>query len=280
MWCSSRLRTVVVVAALVGGAMACSGETVPMATAPVAVAPVDTATDAAGSSLRLSIPASTSTAPTTASPSTAEPAPSTEPPSTEPPTTEPPTTPAPPATEPPPPPVDLTAVDWANRTYLLPCPTAFPPTEVELVDGAFRGPIGTNGHKLFDVIHGEMGEPRRPVAVVVIGCFGAGAWPSSVLVFDGSGPEPVLLGYAAWVDSFKTSAFSPYLWKAYRMQLADGLLHLEGEGYGPGSAGCCPNLLVSSTVGLAEDGSVVELDHVETPKPPPATVPTTPTPTG
>ena len=163
-------------------------------------------------------------------------------------------------TEPAPSPVDLAAIDWANRNYLLPCPTLEPLTEVALVDGEHRA---TMGYKLWNVQYGELGDQRRPVAVLTIACFGANAFPPSVLVY-GDGPEPELLGYAAWNDSWRYDD-RYHSWKVADVAIADGVLVLQGRGYGPGSAGCCPNLSVRVVVGVTGDGTLYEISHTEEP---------------
>lgn len=201
------------------------------------------------------------TAPTAGPPATTPAAPA--PPPTEPPEPEPLVDAHHPVetTEPAPPPVDLTAIDWANRSYLMPCPTLEPLTEVALVDGEHRGSMG---YKLWNVQYGELGDPRRPVAVLTIGCFGASAFPSSVFVYDGGGPEPEFLGYAAWNDSWRYDD-RYHSWKVGDVAIADGVLVLQGRGYGPGSARCCPNLSVRVVVGVTGDGTLYEISHTEEP---------------
>lgn len=162
-------------------------------------------------------------------------------------------------------PVDLQAVDWANRTYWLPCPPGLPDNiETTLVDGEHRG--DRYYHALYEVVHGEMGTPRRPVAVLRFTCIAATSMPSPVLVFDGSGPEEVELGIVASVVIWRERPGQNSWQVEQPMVIEDGVLIMTGRGWTGASGHCCPDLYVVSKVILAEDGTLQEIEHSESPR--------------
>lgn len=244
---------------LLGAAMlmlACAGDppaelarTVPDGTGSSSLLPTSTipSTTATSTATTSTTATSTTAAPTTTSPPTTADAP----PET--------TTAAPPETTTTEPAVDLTTIDWANRTYWIPCPGE--PEEITLVDGEHRGT--TFFHGLRDVTYGVMGTPARPVAVVRMLCIGAGNFPMPVLVFDGSGPEPRELGTVA-SPSISWGQAGRNRWQADGAITIDaGVLSLAGRGWTSQMGHCCPDLDIVHRVILDEDGTFREVEHLE-----------------
>ncbi len=161
-------------------------------------------------------------------------------------------------------PFDLAAVDWANRSYAVPCPDPAQPTPVTLLDG--RAERDGFHYELGAVVRGEMGAPRHPVTVVELHCTGADSFPNSLLLFDGSSGGAVLLGYPASPAS-ATADQAGHRWEAQGVpEIVDGTLLVPGVAYRAGVPECCADLTVLSRIVLEPDLSLLEVDRVETPR--------------
>jgi hypothetical protein len=158
--------------------------------------------------------------------------------------------------------VDLEAVDWANHSYPFGCPGE-QSAEVTLVSG--EGITDSFFYGLGHVVFGSMGALAEPVAVVELTCTGAGSFPSSVLIYGGSGINEQFLGVAASAESHLANPdTNPWAING-PLVIENGTLVMTGEGWTTGAPHCCQNLTVFSKVTLDENKTPYDFEHIETP---------------
>lgn len=138
---------------------------------------------------------------------------------------------------------DLTAVDWANRTY---SPTCVPDHPQPIKIHAGRVTVGSFLFQVYPPTYGDLTGDGHPEAVVPYSCTGADFWGVQDYVFSGSATHPVLLGI---VPSKRGTNGDGVIASVAPTRIDHGVLTLTGIGYTRRAAHCCPNLRITMRYG-------------------------------
>lgn len=132
----------------------------------------------------------------------------------------------------------LTAVDWANFTYFSSCYENTRP---------FHTKKGTavNDYVHFNVFlppkYGDLTGDGHPEAVVPYQCSAADAGGVHVFVYTGNASHVRLIG-----DLPSPNAEGNFD-NVKRITISNQVLYLEGDGYSPQAARCCPDLYIKTS---------------------------------
>lgn len=139
----------------------------------------------------------------------------------------------------PPPSVPLTKVDWANLTYFSPCYENTRPFYTR------NGSANNNGvHFSIDrPTYGDLMGDQQPEAVIPYQCSAADAGDKRVFVYTGDATHIRLIGdLPPLSDTARTNI--AYVTK---VTIRHQELSLEGDGYSPQAARCCPDLFIKTS---------------------------------
>jgi hypothetical protein len=141
-----------------------------------------------------------------------------------------------PSPTPTPTPSPLNTVNWLYFTYPNPCDSSQQTISTTNGQGKTAGDftiaIGTPVYG--DVTHDGIWE-----ALVPYQCVGADSFPEHVFVYTGTAEKPRLLGILPLASETITWSVDPHM-----MYVADDTIQLQGRGYSPTAAHCCPDLYV------------------------------------
>lgn len=130
----------------------------------------------------------------------------------------------------------LTSVDWANFTYFSSCYQNTEPFHT-------RNGRAVNGYIHFYVYTPKYGDLTRDgelEAVVPYQCTAADASGVRVFVFTGNAADVRLIGDLPLPESMDA------IENVTKITISGGTLHLEGDGYSPGTPRCCPDLFIKT----------------------------------
>jgi serine/threonine-protein kinase len=146
---------------------------------------------------------------------------------------------------------DLRSVDWKNVT--VPGRACFSKRDITLRNGTAAIPIPSvtppGGYQLKIEIppqYGQLGNGGPPVAVVGLLCAGTGSYSGtgsfwhSVVVFDGQGGRPHVLGLFTGADLGTVGSLGVWL-QPRQLQVGNGVVTVTGLYLQPSDAHCCPS---------------------------------------
>lgn len=131
----------------------------------------------------------------------------------------------------------LTSVDWANFTYFSSCYQNTQPFHT-------KNGQAVNGYIHFYVYpptYGDLTRDEQPEAVVPYQCTAADAAGRRVFVYTGDAAHVRLIGDLPSPDA--RGAID----NVTQIAISDEMLHLEGDGYSPGTPRCCPDLWIKTS---------------------------------
>lgn len=128
----------------------------------------------------------------------------------------------------------LTAVDWANFTYVSSCYSKTRSFTTR------NGIATTEGISLqtYRPVFGDLTGDGQPEAVIRYACSGADFGGIRAFVYTGTKAHPILLGDLP----FSMQGIRDANWIVEQVGISDGIVQLKGKTYSPLAARCCPDL--------------------------------------
>jgi len=133
---------------------------------------------------------------------------------------------------------DLTAVDWADSTYVAPCDPEHPQS-VTVKKGSAK--VGDFTFEVYNPTYGDLTGDGRPEAAVGYSCSGADFGGVDIAVYTGDSAHPRLIGDLPRSIQGQGPA------SVSTVAIHGKIITLSGIGYTNAAPHCCPDLTVTAT---------------------------------